>query len=171
MPSRRNALCCQVPSRAITLRNSDLAHRSIPARPTGGVQPLTCTVCCSHTRYPAILPPVSVAVSSTPHRKSSEPAPYAALTSLRPSSDAIEPIAAPVAPVIAPEPVDRYAAEREQLAQLRAALWAAFEAGPGAVPSSLVDLTMAYTSALRLELNLMAWPRAPAARVAAGRKC
>ena len=112
-----------------------------------------------------------VVVSSTPHRKSLEPTPYAALTSLRPSSDAIEPIAAHVAPVIAPEPVDRYAAEREQLAQLRAALWAAFEAGPGAVPSSLVDLTMAYTSALRLELNLMAWPRAPVARVAASRKC
>ncbi len=82
----------------------------------------------------------------------------------------MEPTVAHVAPVIAPEPVDRYAAEREQLAQLRAALWAAFEAGPGAVPSSLVDLTMAYTSALRLELNLMAWPRAPVARTTSVRK-
>lgn len=48
-----------------------------------------------------------------------------------------------------------FAAEAEKLKQLREALWAAFEAGPAAgLPNTLIDLTMAYTNALRLQLNL-----------------
>lgn len=46
-------------------------------------------------------------------------------------------------------------AETDKLRQLRAALWAAFEAGPEAgLPNTLIDLTIAYTNALRLQLNL-----------------
>jgi len=48
-------------------------------------------------------------------------------------------------------------AEAEKLKALREALWAAFEAGPAAgLPNTLIDLTMAYTGALRLQLNLRA---------------
>lgn len=48
-----------------------------------------------------------------------------------------------------------FAAEGEKLRALREALWAAFEAGPSAgLPNTLIDLTMAYTGALRLQLNL-----------------
>lgn len=42
--------------------------------------------------------------------------------------------------------------EAGRLAELRSALWAAFEAG--SVPAGLIDLTMAYTAALRLEMSL-----------------
>lgn len=48
-------------------------------------------------------------------------------------------------------------AEADKLKALREALWAAFEAGPAAgLPNTLIDLTMAYTGALRLQLNLRA---------------
>lgn len=48
-----------------------------------------------------------------------------------------------------------FEAEAAKLAKLRDALWAAFEAGPAAgLPNTLIDLTMAYTGALRLQLNL-----------------
>jgi len=48
-------------------------------------------------------------------------------------------------------------AEAEKLKALREALWSAFEAGPAAgLPNTLIDLTMAYTGALRLQLNLRA---------------
>ena len=48
-----------------------------------------------------------------------------------------------------------FAAEADKLKQLRGALWAAFEAGPEAgLPNTLIDLTIAYTNALRLQLNL-----------------
>ena len=50
-----------------------------------------------------------------------------------------------------------FAAEGEKLKALRDALWAAFEAGPAAgLPNTLIDLTMAYTGALRLQLSLRA---------------
>jgi len=50
-----------------------------------------------------------------------------------------------------------FEAEAEKLRKLREALWAAFEAGPAAgLPNTLIDLTMAYTGALRLQLNLRA---------------
>lgn len=45
--------------------------------------------------------------------------------------------------------------EAEKLKQLREALWAAFEAGSeGGLPNTLIDLTIAYTNALRLQLTL-----------------
>ena len=48
-----------------------------------------------------------------------------------------------------------FAVEADKLRQLREALWAAFEAGPEAgLPNTLIDLTIAYTNALRLQLNL-----------------
>lgn len=47
--------------------------------------------------------------------------------------------------------------EAERLRALREALWGAFEAGPAAgLPNTLIDLTMAYTGSLRLQLNLKA---------------
>lgn len=48
-------------------------------------------------------------------------------------------------------------AEGERLKALREALWAAFEAGPEAgLPNTLIDLTIAYTGSLRLQLSLRA---------------
>lgn len=48
-------------------------------------------------------------------------------------------------------------AEAEKLSRLRDALWMAFEAGAEAgLPNTLIDLTMAYTGALRLQLSLKA---------------
>ena len=50
---------------------------------------------------------------------------------------------------------NEFEVENVKLKSLREALWAAFEAGPDAgLPNVLIDLTMAYTSALRLQLNL-----------------
>ena len=50
---------------------------------------------------------------------------------------------------------NEFAAEADKLKALREALWAAFEAGPAAgLPNTLIDLTIAYTNALRLQLNL-----------------
>ena len=47
--------------------------------------------------------------------------------------------------------------EADKLKSLREALWTAFEAGPAAgLPNTLIDLTLAYTSTLRLQLNLRA---------------
>lgn len=49
------------------------------------------------------------------------------------------------------------ATETDRLRSLREALWHAFEAGPAAgLPNTLIDLTMAYTGSLRLQLNLRA---------------
>lgn len=57
--------------------------------------------------------------------------------------------------------------EADKLRQLREALWTAFEAGAEAgLPNTLIDLTMAYTGALRLQLSLKAIiARKPAAKV------
>lgn len=53
--------------------------------------------------------------------------------------------------------INDFDAEADKLKALREALWAAFEAGPSAgLPNTLIDLTMAYTGALRLQLNLRA---------------
>lgn len=52
------------------------------------------------------------------------------------------------------------AAETERLAALKGALWASFQAAPmSPVRAPIVDLTMAYTDALRLELKLRASAR------------
>lgn len=51
--------------------------------------------------------------------------------------------------------VNDFQIEADKLKQLREALWAAFQAGPdGGLPNTLIDLTIAYTNALRLQLNL-----------------
>lgn len=83
-------------------------------------------------------------------RKPYETAPYA---SLRPAAGTGPKAAEPSAEA----PPNDIAAEGDKLRALREALWAAFEAGPAAgLPNTLIDLTMAYTSALRLQLNLRA---------------
>lgn len=52
---------------------------------------------------------------------------------------------------------DDFVREEDKLRKLREALWDAFEAGPaGGLPNSLIDLTLAYTGALRLQLSLRA---------------
>lgn len=49
------------------------------------------------------------------------------------------------------------ASETERLGALKGALWASFQAAPmSPVRAPIVDLTMAYTDALRLELKLRA---------------
>ena len=61
--------------------------------------------------------------------------------------------------------------EAAKLQSLRSALWDAFEAGPdGGLPNTLIDLTIAYTNALRLQLNLksMASRQAVPPRAATG---
>lgn len=83
-------------------------------------------------------------------RKPHNAAPYASLRTATGSG-----------PKAAEQPADvppnDIAAEGDKLRALREALWAAFEAGPAAgLPNTLIDLTMAYTSALRLQLNLRA---------------
>ena len=79
--------------------------------------------------------------------------PYA---SLRASDDGSEePKKARVDERMKESTVDEFAAEAEKLRRLREALFAAFEAGPDAgLPNTLIDLTIAYTNALRLQLNL-----------------
>ena len=97
-----------------------------------------------------------------PSRKPYEP-PYAALRVADTASpDKVEPQPASAAHDM--PPADGFGREAEKLEQLRAALWAAFEAGPAAgIPATLIDLTIAYTNALRLELNLLGlrWHRLP----------
>ena len=86
-------------------------------------------------------------------RKPYDTAPYA---TLRPPDVAAEDKAAPPANQPLNETaLNSFAQETEKLQALRQALWAAFEAGPdGGVPTTLIDLTIAYTNALRLQLNL-----------------
>jgi hypothetical protein len=56
----------------------------------------------------------------------------------------------------------RLADETERLAALKGALWASFQAAPmSPVRAAIVDLTMAYTDALRMELKLRAAGKAP----------
>ena len=86
-------------------------------------------------------------------RKPYDTAPYA---TLRPPDVAAEDKSAPPANQPLNETaLNSFAQETEKLQALRQALWAAFEAGPdGGVPTTLIDLTIAYTNALRLQLNL-----------------
>lgn len=98
-----------------------------------------------------------MAVPPTQNRKPYEATPYAAL---RCSDAAVTPEPKPAAtadPFVSAIAHDYYVEEADKLEQLRAALWAAFQAGPSAcIPMPLIDLTIAYTNALRLELNLIA---------------
>ncbi len=86
-------------------------------------------------------------------RKPYDHAPYAALRGAdKTNSVAAAPNGDP--PSLA---VSEFDIEADKLRNLRGALWAAFEAGPAAgLPNTLIDLTMAYTGALRLQLNLRA---------------
>ena len=89
-----------------------------------------------------------------PNERHGSSTPYAPLR----SSDA-DPAQTGTSQETAPqsEPAKDFAAEADKLEALRGALWAAFEAGPAAgLPNTLIDLTMAYTGALRLQLNLRA---------------
>lgn len=102
-----------------------------------------------------------MSASTLSQRKPYSSTPYAAL----------EPGAEPPPQVLkaaprAPPPVDPFLkAEAEKLAQMRDALWAAFRAAPEAgLPADLIDLTIAYTGALKLELSLLGLYRLPAAR-------
>lgn len=61
------------------------------------------------------------------------------------------------------EHADFLAVEAERLQSVRWALWDAFKSlPPAALPVPLIDLVTAYTSTLRLQLNLMSNPRRPA---------
>ena len=99
-----------------------------------------------------------MSLPSTQPRKAYDRTSYAALKS---DADGHEPVPVSIPPpIIGAEPTDVYLQESEKLAQLRAALWQAFQAGPAvALPAALIDLTVAYTSALRLELNLLGYAK------------
>ena len=94
--------------------------------------------------------------SPTQTRKPYETTPYAALRAGDAATPAVKTNGADQKAEVEPALPNAFAHEAEKLAQLREALWAAFEAGPAAgIPSTLIELTIAYTNALRLELNLM----------------
>lgn len=103
--------------------------------------------------------------SSISQRKPYEASPYAALQT---GDDT--PVSEPKVAVRVAAPIDsELVKEAQKLAQLRAALWSAFMAAPEAgLPADLIDLTIAYTNALRLELSLMGFNRMPVARASGG---
>ena len=91
--------------------------------------------------------------NSSQQRKPYDPTPYASLRSADALKD--EPKVANSDDSAKVAAANEFAAEAEKLKLLREALWAAFEAGPEAgLPNTLIDLTIAYTNALRLQLNL-----------------
>ena len=92
--------------------------------------------------------------SSAP-RKPYDPAPYASLRTAE--SDGGGPRQHPPGSDVKATPASDFNSESERLMALREALWVAFEAGPDAgLPNILIDLTMAYTGSLRLQLSLRA---------------
>ena len=91
--------------------------------------------------------------NSSQQRKPYDPTPYASLRSADAAKD--EPKAISSDDIAKVAAANEFTAEAEKLRLLRQALWAAFEAGPEAgLPNTLIDLTIAYTNALRLQLNL-----------------
>jgi hypothetical protein len=89
-----------------------------------------------------------------PSERPGNTAPYA---TLRGADGSTAQSAASQEPIARSQPAKDFAAEADKLEALRGALWDAFEAGPAAgLPNTLIDLTMAYTGALRLQLNLRA---------------
>ena len=91
--------------------------------------------------------------NSSQQRKPYDTTPYASLRSSHPVGDAQQ--AAKPDEQARDMAAQEFAAEADKLKALREALWAAFEAGPAAgLPNTLIDLTIAYTNALRLQLNL-----------------
>jgi hypothetical protein len=103
-----------------------------------------------------------LSTSSSHTRKPYEASPYAALHATPQDAEANTAAASDTPASALPRPVNEEAA---RLAELRAALWAAFEAGT--VPAGLIDLTMAYTSALRLEMSLTTGARTAISRAGA----
>ena len=102
--------------------------------------------------------------SPTQTRKPYETTPYAALRAGDTATSAATVNTMNQNAAVDPAVPNAFAHEAERLAHLREALWAAFEAGPAAgIPTTLIELTIAYTNALRLELNLMGLgqPRKP----------
>ena len=91
--------------------------------------------------------------NSSQQRKPYDTTPYASLRGADAGDDA--PKAARSDERARDIAASEFAAEADKLKALREALWAAFEAGPAAgLPNTLIDLTIAYTNALRLQLNL-----------------
>ena len=101
---------------------------------------------------------------NAPHPKPAQ-TPYASLNSA--AADGREDTARPQpstrdAPATADGETARWSAETERLAALKGALWASFQAEPASVVRApIVDLTMAYTDALRMELKLRAAGKSP----------
>lgn len=93
--------------------------------------------------------------SQSPKTGPAPASPYSALNGARDGPSGATPEAAPANPEIA-----QLATESERLGSLRQALYASFQAAPmSPVRAPIVDLTMAYTDALRLELKLRASAR------------
>lgn len=149
---------------ACEARDMAMTVSSNPTRPLGGAGALTCAAQrrqWSALIQPIVFPAARMSLPPSQHRKPYEPVSYAALK----TSDApVEPVAK-AQPLALRDSADSesaiyFAAEAGKLAQLRAALWSAFEAAPAAcIPPALIDLTVAYTTALQLELNLMGGAR------------
>lgn len=90
-------------------------------------------------------------MSGTPPftRKPYEPSGYASLR-----ADAAEPAASPGAEQ-KPAASTEFDIEAARLKAMREALWMAFDAGPDAgLPTTLIDLSMAYTGSLKLQLAM-----------------
>ena len=87
--------------------------------------------------------------------------PYAALNAA-PDKDAARARGDASGSAAAPEP-NYLAIEADKLENLKQALYAAFVAAPKAgIPTALVDLAAAYTSALRLQMSLRGLCNMPA---------
>ena len=98
-----------------------------------------------------------------PNTEDRQPAntPYAALHAA-PDKDAAKAHPGAPAPSARVEP-DYLASEADRLEELKQALFTAFVAAPKAgIPTALVDLAAAYTSALRLQMALRGYSAMPA---------
>lgn len=95
----------------------------------------------------------------TIHTPKPGPAPASAYSAMNDTAAAREAGTARAAPDAVPVNAEtaHLAAETERLSALKGALWASFQAAPmSPVRAPIVDMTMAYTDALRLELKLRA---------------
>lgn len=98
-----------------------------------------------------------MSLPSAQNRKPYERAAYATLKVGDDGGEEGQP-SSPVAttPVAESAASEYFALEAGKLEQLRAALWQAFQSSPAiSLPAPLIDLTIAYTNALRLELSLL----------------
>ena len=100
-----------------------------------------------------------MAETNSEHRQTNTP--YAALHAATDKDAASVRGAAPAQ--AAPAAPTTLTAEAEKLENLKQALYAAFEAAPqDGIPTALVDLVAAYTSALRLQMSLRSSSSMPA---------